>query len=253
MIDRVIQLIVLMVAVSVGIGQETKQDVFRVSGVVQSPDGKPDARATVKGITDCNGEPSHLVQTAKTALDGSFSLQFLGSECRRIQLSASNVEEFWLQTGLDVFYAKENGTAPIVDVPASGPPAPVLIRLEERGGLVDFRVWDAAAGRFIRAFVDLERSPVLGSKFGSMEFATGQDGSADTLFLPMGEYEFSVVIYDCHGTDYLAANRPHGTLRIEAGQRVAKDFSVDVRQIKPQKSQNNPHGEPCEPKIQRSN
>ncbi len=74
-----------------------------------------------------------------------------------------------------------------------------------------------------------------------------RDGSADTLFLPAGEYEFSVESYACNGKDYLAARPVHETLRVEAGQRVAKDISLDVRQIKSLRSYNNPHGKSCEP------
>lgn len=110
---------------------------------------------------------------------------------------------------------------------------------------MQFRVWDKATRRFIWAAVNLERLPVPGARFGSMEFATGRDGSADTLFLPEGEYQFSIRLYACNNADYLAASSGHETFRVETGQRVAKDVSLDVRQIKPLPSYNNPHGKPC--------
>jgi len=245
--SALIQLVVLLAAVSNSIGQETSRGVFGISGVVQYPDGKPSAGATVTGVTACDREPYHLVQTTKTSIDGSFHLQPFDSACNRIQLSASYIEEFWLKTGKDIFYPNENGTAPIVEAPATGSPAATVIRLGERGGLVDFRVWDKATKRFIWAGLYLARRPVPGAKFGSMQFFTGWDGSADTLFLPAGEYEYSVESYACNGAVYIAASPPHESLRVEAGQRVAKDLSLDVRQIKPVRSHNNPHGKSCNP------
>lgn len=168
-----IQLIVLLAAVSSSIGQESRRGVFGISGVVQYPDGKPSAGATVTGVTACDREPVHLVQTTKTSTDGSFHLQPFDSACTRIQLRASNIQELWLKTGLDVFYPRENGTAPIVEATATGSPAATVITLGERGGLASFRVWDKATERFISAGLYLERLPVPGAKFGSMQFATG--------------------------------------------------------------------------------
>lgn len=124
-----IQFIVLH-AVFFGLsGQQAPQNVFRVSGVVQYPDGKPSAGAKVTGVTACEQEPYHLVQEAKTAADGSFDLQFVDSECKRIRLSASKIDELWLKTGMDVFYTKENGTAPIVEATTTESPAEAVIRL----------------------------------------------------------------------------------------------------------------------------
>ena len=244
-----IHLIVSLAVVFASTGQATR-NVFKVSGVVQYPDGKPSAGATVTGVTVCEREPYHLVQEAKTAADGSFNLQFVDSECNRIRLSASKADELWLKTGKDIFDTKENGTAPIIEASATAPTSPAVIRLGERGGMVQFRVWDTATGRFIWAEVHLERLPVPGVRFGSMDFATGRDGSADDLFLPEGEYQFSVKLYACNNADYLAsASTVHGTFRIEAGQRVTKDVSLDVRQIKPLPSHNNPHAKPCSPSL----
>jgi hypothetical protein len=238
---------VLLVALSGSIGQDAVRPVFKVSGVVLYPDGKPSAGATVTGITACKQEPYRIVQTTKTTSDGSFDLQFGGTECDRIRLSARNIDELWLETGTNIFYIRENGTAPIVQVAADGSSTGAVINLQERGGLVEFRVRDEATERFIFAEVYLEKLRVSGASFGSMLFATGRDGSADSLFLPEGEYRFSVQQYVCNGADYFAASPVKGTFTVEAGQRFSKDFSLDVRQIKPLKSSRNPHGKLCVP------
>jgi hypothetical protein len=244
-----IKLLLLLTASGL-IVQEATRPVFIVSGVVQYPDGKPSAGATVTGVTACQREPYHRSQEAKTAADGSFNLQFVESECGRIRLSAIKADELWLKTGKDIFYAKENGTAPIVEATTSGRPTETLIKLGERGGLVEFRVWDTATERFIFAEVYLERISVPGSNFGSKLFATGRDGSADTLFLPAGEYRFSIQQYACNGANYsTVSNSSHGSFTVSAGQRVSEDFSVDIRQIKPLKSNSNPHGKPCLPAL----
>jgi hypothetical protein len=240
-----IQFIVLLAVFFGPSGRQATRNVFRVSGIVQYPDGKPSAGAEVTGVTACEQEPFHLVQEAKTAADGSFNLQFVNSECNRIRLSASKIDELWLKTGTDVFYTKENGTAPIIEAPATGSPAEAVIRLGERGGLVQFRVWDKATEGFIWATVYLERLPVSGARFGSMSFATGRDGSADNLFLPEGEYQFSIRQYACNNAVYFAARSGHETFRVEVGQRVAREMSLDVRQIKTLPSYDNPHGKTC--------
>lgn len=232
-------------------GQEATRNVFKVSGIVQYPDGTPSAGATVTGVTACEGEQYHLFQEAKTAVDGSFDLQFVDSACDRIRLGASKIDGFWLKTGMDIFYAEENGIAPIIEGAATAPPAKAVIRLGARGGLVDFRVWDKATGRFIWALVHLERQPVPGARFGSMDFATGRDGSADTLFLPAGDYQYSVEQYACNSTDYVAASTVDGTLKVEAGHRTAKEVSLDVRKIKPVRLFSNPRGKPCKPSLDR--
>jgi hypothetical protein len=243
-----IRLVVLLVAAAASIAQNAIPPSFRVSGLVLFPDGKPSAGATVTGTTTCEGEPYHSQQTAKTSSTGAFDLRFQDTACTRIRLSASNEDELWLKTGPGIFYTRESGTSPIVQATVDGAPTKAVISLGERGGLVAFRVWDKATGRFIYAAVNLERLPVQGATFGSMLFATGRDGSADPLFLPAGEYRFSVQQFACNGADYFAAaNAPHGTFTVIAGQRVSEDFSVDVRQIKPTKSQSSPHGRPCVP------
>ena len=126
-------------------------------------------------------------------------------------------------------------------------PAATEIMLGSRGGLVSFRVWDTATNRFVYAGLYLKRMPVSGKKFGSMNIATGHDGSPDTLLLPVGQYEVSVERYSCRGTDYFTVKPPRETFTVEAGLRTEKDISVDVRQIKPISSYGNPGAEYCKP------
>jgi hypothetical protein len=243
-------LVVLLVLVSGFVSQETNPRSFGVSGLVQYPDGRPSRGATVTGTTACDGEQIHLVQTTKTSNDGSFHLEFTDSGCHRVQLRASNIDDLWLKTGFDVFYPEPNGTAPIVEAATIGTSTETVITLGERGALVHFRVWDRATQRFIWALVHVGRLSIPGAHFGSMEFATGRDGTADPLFLPAGEYEFSVAMYACNGKDYLVANPAHETLRVEAGERLSKGLSLDVRQVQPLKSDSNRDGKPCDPKAQ---
>ena len=182
----------------------------------------------------------------KTSTDGSFYFPpLLEATCGRVRLSADKREDLWLKTGHDIFDGVDNGTAPIVESPRAGSPATTEIMLGNRGSLVSFRVWDVATGRFIWARLYLERMPVPGVKFGSTLLATARDGSADTLFLPAGQYLVFVESYSCGQIDYTAAERPQETFTVESGQRIAQDISVDVRLIKPMKWGNNPHGRPC--------
>ena len=76
-----------------------------------------------------------------------------------------------------------------------------------------FSVWDAATARFIPAMLSIDHKAVEGKTFGSMDIATGEDGSADTLLLPPGEYVASVLQYQCGTKEYWAAVRPQFHLR----------------------------------------
>jgi hypothetical protein len=219
-----------------------------VSGVVRYPDGTPSVGATVSARTDCKQMGYNLLQKVKTSTDGSFYLPpFPEATCNRVQLSAKKVEDLWLETGHQVFYGGDNGTAPVVEASRSGPPTTTEIALGSQGALVSFRVRDTATERFIWAGLYIKRIPVPGTVFGSMEIATGRDGSPDTLLLPAGEYQISVQQYSCEGADYFTVNPPREALVVKAGQRIAKDISVDVRLIKPIKSYSNPRGLPCKP------
>jgi hypothetical protein len=163
-----------------------------------------------------------------------------------IRLSAKKVEDLWLKTGHDVFYEADNGTSPEVDAPWTRTPTTTEIKLGRQGGLVSFRVRDMASDRFIWAELQLERTPVPGAKFGSLRIATGPDGSPDTLLLPAGQYQIFLESYSCHGKDYFTDRPPMESLTVQAGEKVAKDFSVDVRSIKPMRSYDNPKATPCD-------
>jgi hypothetical protein len=219
-----------------------------ISGTVRYPGGSPIAEATVYAVTDCQDMGFNLVQEVKTSTDGSFYVSpFLEANCDRVRLKAKKVEDLWLETGRDVFYEGDNGTAPVINAARAGAPTNADITLGKQGAQVNFRVWDKATARFIWAELYIERTPVRGAKFGSMQIATGRDGSPDTLLLPAGQCKVTVQRYACKGADYFTASQPAQCLTVGAGQRVAEDISVDVRLIQPVKSYNNPHARPCEP------
>jgi hypothetical protein len=219
-----------------------------ISGVVRLPDGTPSEGATVTAITDCKEMGYNLVQEAKTSTSGSFYFSpFVAATCNRVRLSATKVEDLWLKTGHEVFYGGDNGTTPVVENSSSGPPTTTEIVFGNRGASVSFRVRDAATDRFIWAELYIKRVPVPGKEFGSIQIATGRDGSPDTLLLPAGQYEVFVEQYSCDEADYFALNPTPETFAVDAGQRLAKDISVDVRLIKPAKSYANPSGRPCKP------
>lgn len=219
-----------------------------VSGVVRYPDGTPNEGATVSALTECKEMGYNRVYEVKTLADGSFYIPpFLDSTCSRVRLTAARAEDLWLKTGHDVFYPKDNGTTPLVEASLSGPPTVTEITLENRGALVSFRVRDSSSGRFIRAELYLERTPVPGATFASMLIATGRDGSPDILLLPAGQYEIFVQQYACREKDYFTASPPRETFTVETGEKIAKDIPVDVRLIKPMRSYSNPRARPCKP------
>lgn len=219
-----------------------------ISGFVHFPDGTPSVGATVSAVTECKEMGYNRVQEVNTSTDGSFYVPaFLDVSCNQVRLSASKVEDLWLKTGHEVFYGDDNGTTPLVEVSRVGSPSTTEITLGRRGASVSFRVWDVATNRFIWAGLHLERMPVPDAMFGSMYIATGRDGSPDTLLLPAGQYKVSVERYSCKGVDYLTVRPPQEIFAVEAGQRIAKDISVDVRLIKPVKSETNPNRTPCKP------
>lgn len=217
-----------------------------VSGVVKYPDGGLVAGAKVTAVTVCEGELIHRVQEVTTSDDGIFHIgRFLGSECMRLRLSAQ--KDFWLPTGQNIIYGRQIGTTPIVELSQTDSPPQTEIQLGEQGGRIHIRVWDTATQRFIYVRLDVRRLPVPGAKFESMSIATGRDGSAHTLLLPSGTYEFSVRAFACRDQDYIAADLVRDTVKIEAAQTTTKDMSIDVRRIKAIKSYNNPSGSLCVP------
>jgi hypothetical protein len=238
-------LLVLTVAMSAP-EQNATQRVGGISGSVHFPSGAPSSDATVQATTVCKDMGYSLSQSTKTDSNGAFYiLPFAEATCNTVRLTAKDIENFWLETGNDVFYGEENGTAPIVDVPRSGSPITAEIAFGNRGGLVTFRVRDVATDRYIWAGLSIERRPAPGTKFGSMVFATGRDGSPDTLLLPVGQYEISVDFYSCDGNDYFTTSPPRDNFTIAVGQRLTKNISIDVRLIKPMKSKINPLANPC--------
>ena len=216
-----------------------------VSGVVRYPDGSPSPHAEVWARTECNDDLVTRSKTVKTASDGSFYLPpFLSSHCNRVLLTAEKREDFWLRTGREIFYESDNGTTPEIDVPRKGKPIKTEIRLGRQGGFVSVRVRDVASDRFIWAELRIERvPPAPAADFNFRQI--NADSSADLL--PAAQYEIFLESYSCHGKNYFTDGVPLELFTVEAGKKVTKDLSVDVRAIKPVRSAANPDGKPCEP------
>jgi hypothetical protein len=70
------------------------------------------------------------------------------------------------------------------------------------------------------------------------------DSSAELL--PAGHYNIFLESYSCNGKNYITDDVPLEPFTVEAGEKVTKDFSVDVRVIKSRPSSQNPMGKPCE-------
>jgi len=228
------------------IGQVTSRPLpVGINGVVRLPDGTPLEGATVTARTVCEETGLSFVQEVRTSADGSFYVPpFATGTCNRIRLLAKKTEDLWLETGHDVLSGEDNGTAPVIVIPSS---ASTEITMGSRGGSLSFRVRDKATDRFIWAELYIQRVPVPGKKFGSVQIATGRDGSPDTLLLPAGDYEVAVEQYSCGGVDYFSVNPPRERFAVQVGQVTAKDISVDVRLIKSAHSYANPQARPCKP------
>jgi hypothetical protein len=241
--------LVIASAAAIVLSQNTAAPSGGISGLVRYPDGSPSPNATVQAVTNCKSDVHvNFVHEVKTMSDGTFYVPpFFTSECNHIRLSAKKVEDYWLETGHAVFYEADNGTSPEVDAAWTGSPTTTEIKLGKQGGIVSFRVRDMASDRYIWAELQLERTPVPGAKFGSMRIATGRDGSPDTLLLPAGQYEIWIETYSCRDKDYFTDHPILESLTVEAGEKVEKTFSVDVRAIKPMRSYDNPKANPCEP------
>lgn len=220
-----------------------------LTGSVLYPDGTPAAGAKVTATTDC--ETYHagyrLVQYATAGLDGAFLMAAFGEGCQRYRFSANKSDDFWLETGDDIFLGQSNGTIPTLDLSSTPVPGPVAIMLGARGGKVDLQVWDVATARFIHATVMINHKPVVGKKFGSEEVATGKDGSPDTLFLPAGEYVASVDQYQCRDKEFWSATPPTFPFAVNAGERQNLKIPIDVRLIRNLSTYANPRGKRCLP------
>ena len=236
----------LIFVAGAAIGQVTSHPLpGGINGVVRLSDGAPLEGATVTAKTDCKEMGMEFGQEVKTSANGSFYVPpFATGDCNRVRLFAKKAEDLWLETGHDVFYGEDNGTAPVVIIPSS---TTTEITMGSQGASVSFRVRDKATDRFIRAELYIKRMPVPGKKFGSVQTATGRDGSPVTLLLPAGDYEVAVKQYSCGAVDYFALNPPRERFVVQAGQVTGKDISVDVRLIEPAKSYANPQAIPCKP------
>jgi hypothetical protein len=199
-----------------------------LAGRVLFPNGTPapDARVTVK--TDCQNAGYSLVKYAIASPDGSFFVPAFGEDCQRYRLTADKREEFWLETGEDKVFYRANGVSATLDISSDSPLQPALIVLGARGGKIDVQVWDNATNQFIYALVSIEHKPVVGKTFGSMEIATGHDGSPDTLFLPAGDYTASVEQFKCHEKLFWAIRPPVFPFTAVAGERNELKISIDA-------------------------
>ena len=71
--------------------------------------------------------------------------------------------------------------------------------------------------------------------------------NSPAVLLPAAQYNVFLWSYSCRGKNYFTEGVPLESLTVEAAEKVTKDFSVDVRAIKPTNSAQNPKAEPCEP------
>jgi hypothetical protein len=241
-------LLVIIALLRVLQGSTWAQAIPMLRGTVAFPDGTPVQEATVTATTICeNGEAGYrLVKQATTTPEGTFSIPAFGGECSQYRLTAGKRADFWIETGDCLFCGGPNGTPPTVNLSAPSVPGTITIVLGQRGGAVDLRVWDAATARFIRAMLRIDHTPVEGKTFGSMEIATGKDGSADTLLLPPGEYVASILEYQCGTKEYWAAAPPQFSFEVTSGNKQDPKISVDVRTIKSLKTYANPRGRKCQ-------
>jgi hypothetical protein len=242
--NDILGLSLLFVIVGLAAAQENVSLAGGVSGVVRYPDGSPSSYATVMAATNCDAGHLTLWKNVETANDGSFYVPpFLSSDCNHILLRAEKPGEFWLRTGRELFYESDNGTTPEVDAPRAGKPVVTEIKLGRRGGMGNVRVRDISSDRLIWAELRLARTPALDADFNSMQIAT----NSPALLLPAAQYEVFLESYSCHGRNYFSDDVPLEPLTVGAGERVTKEFLIDVRTIKATRSAENPEGKPCEP------
>ena len=188
----------------------------------------------------------NLVSEATASSDGSFHIPaFRGAECTAIRLYAEKPDDLWLKTGANVFYKGEIGTTPLVNVTVDGLPSHADIELGIRGGRVKLRVKDTGSGKPIWAEVRLELVPPVDFHAGSIQTATGRDGSPVPLFVPAGEYRVSVLQYACGTVDFFARRPPAQVFVVAEGERLEKDINVDIQHIEAMKSYSNPQGRTC--------
>jgi hypothetical protein len=224
--------------------QSAPADSGGVAGFVRQPNGTPIAGATVTASAVCKGDNLPPDRQVKTADDGSFLvLPFTDSGCNRVQLSAGKEDEMWRTTGDNPFDKGGNGTTPIVTTPRSGVPAKADIVLGARGGALSLRVKDSVTGQFIWSQLHVERVKVANANLGTMDIETDRDGGANTLLLPVGQYEVSVQMYECKDVRYQPLSPPREIVTIESGKKIEKEITVNLRLLKPDLSSGNQR--PC--------
>jgi len=209
-------------------------------GMVMFTDGKPVPNAKVRAFVKCDGIT--LTQDTTTTADGSFSFPvfhrmatnpaYSDSDCKQYRFRASKEEDFWLASDNNIFTGT-TPTIPMIDLSLKPPLQPVQIVLRIRGGEVNLRVWDVATGKFVQAMLYLERKPVEGKKFGSVEWKTSGDRLGDVKLLPPGEYTVSVQSFPCGVNEYWTVSGPSRSFLVESGTRLEETIRIDVRNIKP--------------------
>jgi hypothetical protein len=217
-----------------------------IEGRVVYPDGSAAGGAHVVAESICTDTSVHLVQERTANPDGKFLIKSFDPTCNKYKFSAAHREALWLPTGDDIFYIEPNGTTPTIELISGQVPAPVLIRLGERGAEVELKVFDEKTQSFIYAGLSIDREPIGNKSFGGgMSTATGDDGSSLTLFLPPGNYIVTVDRYMCHGKNYVSARPPTFTFSIGAGVRQARTLNVNVAKIQAKSSYDNPKAMRC--------
>jgi hypothetical protein len=236
---------------SAGIQSEAEQVIH---GSVKFSDGTAVSAAKVTATAKCDG--ISFTKDTTTSEDGSFSfplfhLKMLDpnqseADCKQYQFRASKKADFWLSSDDNIFTGG-TPTIPSVDLPLRLPSQPVQIVLSTRGGEIAFLVWDVATNRFVHAMLWLSRKSVEGQKFGSVEWETSDGGKADVQLLPRGEYTVQVQSFPCGADEFWAAYGPVTSFSVQAGVRVEKDITIDVRSIRPlRRYRGHPRGN-CKP------
>jgi hypothetical protein len=223
-------------------------------GMVIFTDGKPVSNAKVRAFVKCDGLT--LTQDATTAADGSFSFPvfhrmatnpaYSDADCDQYRFRASKEEDFWLASDDNIFTGA-TPKIPMIDLPLKPRLQPVQIVLSIRGGEVNFRVSDVATGSFVQAMLDLERKPVEGKKFGSVEWKTSGDSLGDVKLLPPGQYTVSVQSFPCGVNEYWTVSGPSRSFLVESATRLEETITIDVRNIKPLPTNDGHRRKNCKP------
>ena len=211
-------------------------------GRVLYPDGSPAAGATVRATTACENQRVGFVKDAVTDEEGTFDIPSFDSRCGTFRFTAEKRESFWLRTGTEVFYPRENGTSPEVTLASVLPPDPITVQLDQRGGELELRVWDESAEAFVRAGLDIECPETW---CGAMSTATGEGGAPDTVFLPARRYRVALHWYLCGSKTYFPETGPDLMVEVTEGQRQSAVLEVDIATIPAISSYDNFDGAPC--------